>query len=535
MRISKRWLRLLALLFAFALVAAACGDSDDNGGADAGDETPADDTTADGGDEGGSETDDDIQDAINATTTTAADAAAAPATFEELEAVWAADRAAIVDMLLAGIDAGDYGLGDDNILRGPGGLEVDLNECPEDWSDTGGITDDTIRLGQSFVRSGTLAAYVNLSVGMEKWYEYVSSQGGIEGKTIEFITKDDGYVAAQTIEFVDELIESEDVFSIHTGGSPNTLAVYQKLNDECIPNPFVATGHPAWGDPVNHPWTLGSYLAYNTEAVVWGNWIQSNLADELPVKVAGMAIDNDFGLSYSDAFQEWADEHPDVVSEFVVVRHDPAAPTVSNEVTTIAAADPDVFISMTAGNACLLAIQEVGNSGLLEDLSAAFTPQVCKGIEAFMAPAGEFADGWLIVGGGRKDISDPIFADDVFISWLNDYLRSEGLDPSVSLLGDGIFYSWPNVESMRIAAELPGGLTRSNFLLAAHSLDIKHPMLQDGIKFAVNGNEDSFYTEGTDISRYDAEGKTWIQEGNVIDLNGSSPNCAWDAAAASCG
>ena len=27
---------------------------------------------------------------------------------------------------------------------------------------------------------------------------------------------------------------------------------------------------PAWGDPVNHPWTTGSLLNYNTEAVIWG-------------------------------------------------------------------------------------------------------------------------------------------------------------------------------------------------------------------------------------------------------------------------
>ena len=37
------------------------------------------------------------------------------------------------------------------------------------------------------------------------------------------IIKDDGYVAAQTIEHVDELIESSNVMALHGLGSPNGL------------------------------------------------------------------------------------------------------------------------------------------------------------------------------------------------------------------------------------------------------------------------------------------------------------------------
>ena len=538
MRSRKRLIRLLALLFAFSLVAAACGDSDDDGDASdtqttADDDSAASATTAAADDdegEGGTVSDDDAAAALDdeATTTEAMDDADEPETIEDLEAIWAAERQVTIDLLTAGIAAGDFGIGDDNILRGPAGFQIDLNNCPEDWSDTGGITDSEIRLGQSFVRSGNLAAYINLSIGMEAWYDYITSTGGVEGKDLVFITKDDGYVAAQTIEFVDELIEAENVFFIHTGGSPNTLATYDKINDECIPQPLVATGHPAWGDPVNHPWTTGSQLSYSTEAILWGNWIKANLADELPVKVAGLVMDNDFGLAYEEGLAAWAEDNSDVISEFVPVRHDPAAPTLTNEITTIAAADPDVFISMTAGNPCLLAIQEVEKAGLLETLSAAFTPSVCKGIEAFMVPAGEASDDWWIVGGGQVDIGDPNFVDDVYVSWLNDYLRSEGLDPSISLLGSGVFYAFPQVEGLKIAAELPGGLSRTNYILALRSMSLSHPLLYDGVTFAVNGNEDSYFTEGSDISQFDFATKSWNIVGNLVDLNGSSPNCAWD-------
>ena len=56
------------------------------------------------------------------------------------------------------------GVNSDNHLIGPAGMEIDLNECPADWSDTHGLTDSQIRFGQTTVQSGNLAAYGNLSV-----------------------------------------------------------------------------------------------------------------------------------------------------------------------------------------------------------------------------------------------------------------------------------------------------------------------------------------------------------------------------------
>ena len=42
----------------------------------------------------------------------------------------------------------------------------------------------------------------------------------------------------------------------------------------CTPQLFVGTGFPAWGDPANHQWTVGGILAYNTEAKMWGEFIE---------------------------------------------------------------------------------------------------------------------------------------------------------------------------------------------------------------------------------------------------------------------
>ena len=369
---------------------------------------------------------------------------------------------------------------------------------------------------------------------MQIWFDYVDSLDVLSGRDIEFIIKDDGYVAAQTIEYVDELIESANVLLLQGLGSPNGLAVYDKINEECIPHPFYLSGHPAWGDPELHPWTTSYQMSYSTEAVLWGTWIKVNLADDLPVKVAGLVMDNDFGLAYEMGFEAYAEQNPDVVAEYLPVRHDPAAPTLTNEVTTIAAFDPDVFISMTAGNPCLLAIQEVEASGLYDRLSAAFTPSVCKGIAAYLAPAGMAADDWWVVGGGLKDTTDPGKMDEPFIKFVRDMISDAGEDPGISLTGDGACRGLEFTEAFRIADALPGGMSRTNLMLALRNFKIYNPCVMDGIQTELNGNADAYYIEGSDFSQFDAEQQTWNQIGDVVDANGGTPNCRWDKANGGC-
>ncbi len=457
---------------------------------------------------------------------------------EAIEAVFAraaAQRAEIVAGLTKQIRAGNYGVDDDNVLRGPAGFRIDLNACPDAWSDTTGITDSQVRIGHTTAQSGNRAAFGNITYGLQNYFDWINENDPImvggSPRELTLIIRDDGYVAAQTTKFVDELIEVRNVFSILTLGSPNALAVYDKINEECVPHPFVMSGHPAWGDPVVHPWTTIMQLSYSTESILWGTWIEQNLANKLPVRVAAVVMDNDFGLAYEQAFEEWADAHPEVVSSFTAVRHDPEAPSLAREMQAVVNANPDVYISMTAGNSCLLAIQAARSNGLTASIrakgGALFTPSVCKGIEAYMKPAGEAADGWWIIGGGSKDSTDPKFIDEPFIAFANSNLEAAGLDPAVSLYATGYTYGYPYGEALRIAAELPGGLNRTNFILAVRAIDIYHPMILDGIITQFNGNADAYFVEGSDFSQFDATAQSWNQVSDVVDVNGQTPNCVW--------
>ena len=524
----RRMKKNFAALAVVAMVAAACGGGDDASDAPADEPAAEEEAAAEepAEDAGGAASEEDTAAAVEEAANEDAEASAEelPTTLEGWQELWASQRAAIV----ATAAEEGWGLGDDGILVGPAGFTIDTNECPEGWNNDEGLDDGVITIGVTTATSGSLAAYGNIYTGLGAYFDWINDQGGIGGYTFEVDVKDDEYVATKTIEAWAEFFQSVKPLVGHTLGSPNTFSVQGEFNSQCVPQVMVSTGHQAWGDPENNPWTTGYQLSYASEALLWGAWIEANT--EPGVVVAGLVMDNDFGLAYEQAFQDFAD-NSDHIESFEIVRHDPAAATLTNEVTTLAASNPDVFISMTAGNPCVLAIQEAARAGITETAQAYFTPSVCKSIAAYMAPAGDAADKWYIIGGGVKDTTDSKYADDLWISYANEKLEEFGGDATISLQGEGFANRglvWEQI--FRIAAELEGGINRTNIMLAQRGFaEFSHPGLLDGIVINMNGNDDAYYIEGSDISQFDNAAQTWVQQGGTIDLSGLSPNCAWVA------
>jgi len=530
-------MRLLAMVFAIALVATACGsdsvtdavsDAGDAISDAAGDAVDDGDDAMDGDDEeaaGGAVEDETANEAVaEAADEEVEDGGVVTTSIEDLEAQWAEQRAAIV----ADIKAAGYGV-DGDTLTGPGGWTVDLSNCPADWDDFGGINDGTITIGHTTAQSGALASYGNIGIGMGVYFDLINESGGIgpDGLQIDFTIKDDAYVATQTQELVAELLQSSDPFYIQTLGSPNTFAVQGTMNENCVPQPMSMTGHQAWGDPENNPWTTGLQLSYATESLLWGSWIEDNLP--AGATVAALVMDNDFGLAYEQGFDQFV-ENSDHIESVTFVRHDPAAATLTNEMTTLAATNPDAFIAMTAGNPCLLAVEEAGRTGITDIADATFMPSVCKTISAYMAPAGEAAADWYIFGGGWKDSTDPQYADDTYISYMNTEVEAAGLDVAIGAYATGFGqFGWPAVQALQIAAELDGGLSRTNYMIALRSMRMDHPALLEGIAFGQDGLNDAYLVEGSDLSQFDFENQSWVINGGVIDLDGESANCPWVA------
>ena len=450
----------------------------------------------------------------------------------------AQQREKIAASLTRMIDAGSYGVDDDNVLHGPAGFQISLDDCPSDWSDTAGITDGEIRIGLVLPQTGPYEAYGLIEKGVQNYLNWVNKNDPVAGRQITLATKDDAYAPSRTINQVDTLIEAENAFSILTLGSPPTLAVYDRINDACVPHPFAATDHPALGVPANHPWTTGMQMSQSTEARLWGEWIEQRFRNELPVKVAGLVRDDELGRTYQSAFETWAAAHPDVVTEFLAVRHEPQTLSLDAEMASIAAFDPVVYISMTAGNECWRAIPPAHREGVVagveSNVGALVASSACRSSMLYPRLSVWAFHDWWVVGTALKFTDDPAHAGDPFVKFVRDNFGLYGAATGHQMYDAGYWYAYPYVEALRIAARLPGDLTRSNFILAVRSLDISHPLVVDGVKFRVNGNDDAHFIEGARFHQFDAEARALEPVGPAIDIDGQTPNCSWNRTTSRC-
>ncbi|MEZ5234241.1 MAG: ABC transporter substrate-binding protein [Acidimicrobiales bacterium] len=478
-----------------------------------------------------------------ATATTGAEAAAKPTSMEEWEDLWAEERAAIVEK----IKENGWGLqADGKTVTGPEGFTIDVSQCAAGWSNTEGLTDTEIEIASHTPFSGTLADAGNINRGAEAIWAYYSKEGFFEdseGKTRSVVPvfKDDGYDPARAIPLVDEFMDSDKVFAIWGLGSASVLKTYDKINQRCVPHPFAVTGHPAWGDPVNHPWTTGILFAYNTEAVLWGSFIDQHFdelkGDDGKVTFAALIMNNDFGKSYDAGFKAYLATSPNKDNiNYVTETIEPQAPTVKDPMTNLAAENPSIFVAMLAGTPCSQAIIEAAENGMKDSAKYLFMPSVCKpSSQVGRDVVGDASDGWWIMGGGGRDINSPGEDANPFIIWARDVLKQAGYNAKDSgNFGSGISIGWSWAQTLKIAGELDGGLTRANLIVAARSMEMTHPMYLDGIKFNLNGNADAYWIEGSDLSQYDAAQQSWIPQGDIIELSGKSKNCAWDQAISNC-
>jgi hypothetical protein len=225
--------------------------------------------------------------------------------------------------------------------------------------------------------------------------------------------------------------------------------------------------------------------------------------------------------------------------EYITETIEPAAVTVTNEMTTLTAEEPDVFIMMLAGTACAQTVVEAGQNGLKQSAKYLFVGQPC-GNNATMGKDkvggdGAAADGWWLVGGGARDMTDPSQAELPYVKFMTELLESKGIDPKSSgNLNGGAFFAWPLVQAFILGGQLEGGLTRSNFMLAQRMMVMTDPYVFEGVKFTTNGVEDAFPIEGGVYQQYSTAKQAFERRSDIIDLDGKSTPCAWDQSISAC-
>lgn len=443
---------------------------------------------------------------------------------DRYRSIWADERRMLIDELTL---VQRVGISFGNFLEGPPGVLVDLSDCPDGWRDTSGVRGGVVHIANTFPLSGAIVDYSGYAEGMVAYFDEVNRRGGIGplGLEVELSLYDDGFIAATTAEIVDELLIEDGFLAITTFGTPTSFAVSDRLNEACVPQPMVQSNHPAWSDPGGRPWTTGLTMSQATEAWLWGSWIEQQFTR--PVTVGALVMDNQFGLAYEQSFARYA-EKSSVITDVTFVRHDPAAVSVDGAVAELAALEPTVFIAMTAGNPCLLAIGAAADTGLADTAEARITTSGCADLPAYVTPAGSAADGWLTFGGGVVDLVGPNAADGIYPRYVRSVMADRGVNPNDAAFAEGFgLRGWALHQVLELAAGLDGGLTRSNLLIAQWGLrELTAPMLMDGVEFGTYGMLSPSFIEGSEVSRFDTTAGAWVVE-DTIDRAGVITPCRW--------
>ncbi len=269
-----------------------------------------------------------------------------------------------------------------------------------------GATDSEIKIGNIMPYSGPASSYATIGKTEAAYFNKINAEGGINGRKINFISYDDGYNPAKTVEQARKLVESDEVLLIFNSlGTANNTAIQKYMNARKVPQLFVSTGAAKWNDPKNFPWTMGWQPSYQVEARIYAAYILKNY----PGKTIGVLYQNDdFGKDYVIGLH---DGLGDQASKLIAVEasYETTSPTVDSQVVQIRSANPDIFVNVATPKFAAQAIRKLGE---LKWTPVHFLTNVSVSVGSVMKPAGYENGQGILSAAYLKDPKDPKWKDD---------------------------------------------------------------------------------------------------------------------------
>ena len=368
-----------------------------------------------------------------------------------------------------------------------------------------GANDREIKVGNINPYSGPASAYGAIGKAIGAYFDKVNAEGGINGRKIKYISVDDGYNPAKTVEMARKLVEEDEVLLVFQPlGTPPNSAIHKYMNSKKVPQLFVATGATKWGDPKNFPWTMGWQPNYQSEAKIF---VAHVLETKPNAKIGILMQNDDYGKDYVKGFKDGLGDKAKsmIVAELT---YEVTDPTIDSQMVSLKASGADVFFNVTTPKFAAQAIKKAAEIGwkplhLLNSVSSA--------AGAVMVPAGAENGIGVVTTGYLKDPTDPQWANSKefkdWLGWMKKYHPQGNLQDNLNVYGYTVAQTL--VQTLKQAGN---ELTRANVMKQAASLDMTSPMLLPGIRIKT-GPDDFFPIEQEQMMRWD--GKTWQLFGKV--------------------
>ncbi len=204
-----------------------------------------------------------------------------------------------------------------------------------------GVTSTGIKLGITLPMTGSASyGYNQLPGAMKAYFDYVNANGGVNGRKISLVVKDDGYLPKKAISNTQDLIAKDKVMAIIGAlGTANNKAVASAVNlgRRGIPSLFINTGFSGFNDRKAFPTSSTILPSYIMEAKMMSKYVKDTHPGK---KVCLLYQDDDFG---DDALVGFSKTHGNL--DFAVKV---AYPSLSQGVAGV----PDSWITKFKAGGC---------------------------------------------------------------------------------------------------------------------------------------------------------------------------------------
>jgi branched-chain amino acid transport system substrate-binding protein len=369
-----------------------------------------------------------------------------------------------------------------------------------------GATDKEIKIGHTNPYSGPASSYGVIGKCEEAYWKSVNDRGGINGRMIKFITLDDGYNPAKTVECVRQLVEQDKVLcTCNTLGTPTNTAIHKYMNQKKVPMLFVATGASKWGKPKEFPWTMGYQPDYHTEAVIYAKHILANVKD---AKIGVLMQNDDYGKDYWEGFKEGLGKEADRVVKHVT--YEVTDPTVDSQTIQLKDSGANVFFNISIPK---FAAQSMRKAAEIGWRPAQYLNNVAGQVTTTMKPAGFENVQGVITAAWLKDPTDKQWDDDAEMKAWRDWMAK--YMPSANLGDVNFVYAYSVSYLMEQTLKKCGdNLTRENLMRqAANHQKLRVPGLLPGI--TVSTSPTDFYpVQAVQLQRF--KGESWELFGDLM-------------------
>lgn len=351
-----------------------------------------------------------------------------------------------------------------------------------------GVTRTKIKLGTWGPLSGPAAGFGNVMIGIETLVNKVNAEGGINGRKIELLKRDDNYEAARTKLVVKDLVERQGVFALVGGvGTPNGLAILPDVIANAVPWVSPATGSTEFSrlktnGQLKSPTVFSTYTNYEIESKLLLRYAVNTLKLS---KVAVFYFNTSFGIEGARGVESEAKElGASKVSLVAKVPHEPTETNLAAQALKLRDSGATAVVLYTSEGFAIPLLQEMAKIDYKPQILASSviaTPTMFRAGPTTQwngAIAANFLPfpSVLLVDGKGDPKADAVVAEILKYAPNQDVVKAD-----LPRVLAGYAFAQPLIEGLKRAGP---DLTREKFVKAMESLKNWQGSLFNGISFS---------------------------------------------------